>query len=52
VVSGNVLYMTGDLGGCRRWVGGMEGVDCFLLRSPWQGSSGGGSEKVVRADDS
>ena len=49
MVSGNVLYMTGELGGCRGWAGGMEGVDHSLLGSLRQGSHGGRSRQVVRA---
>lgn len=51
MVSGNVLYMTRELGGFRGWAGETEGVDRSLLGRPWQGSSGG-SGQVVRADGS
>lgn len=41
MVSGNVLYMTRELGGSRGWAGEMEGADHFLLWPPWQGPGGG-----------
>lgn len=33
MVSGNVLYMTGELGGCRVWAEETKGVDLSLLGS-------------------
>lgn len=49
MVSGNVLYMTGELGGCRGWVGEMEGVDCSPLGHPGR-ALGRGRGQAVRAD--
>lgn len=49
MVSGNVLYMTRELGGSRGWAGGMEGVDRSLLGHPWQGSCGDRGQ-AVRAE--
>lgn len=51
MISGDVLYMTRELGGCRGWAAEMEGVGCSLLGPPWQGY-GEGSGQVVRADSS